>query len=80
MTGLFLFHLLLVLQEIISKDPDVSPYMTVLMVENYNVSYAEKMIPVYISRQVFFAVHFDFGDTVKRLFIVFVFQQFFQFI
>ena len=35
---------------------------------------------LYISRQVFFAVHFDFGDTVKRLFIVFVFQQFFQFI
>ena len=40
-----IIHLLLVLQEIISKDPDVSPYMTVLMVENYNVSYAEKMIP-----------------------------------
>lgn len=40
-----IIHLLLVLQEIINHDPDVSPYMTVLMVENYNVAYAEKMIP-----------------------------------
>ena len=40
-----IIHLLLVLQEIINNDPDVSPYMTVLMVENYNVSYAEKLIP-----------------------------------
>lgn len=40
-----IIHLLLVLQDIINNDPDVSPYMTVLMVENYNVAYAEKMIP-----------------------------------
>ena len=40
-----IIHLLLVLQEIVNHDPDVSPYMTVLMVENYNVSYAEKLIP-----------------------------------
>ncbi|MBD5507272.1 MAG: glycogen/starch/alpha-glucan phosphorylase [Lachnospiraceae bacterium] len=40
-----IIHLLLVLQEIINNNPDVSPYMTVLMVENYNVAYAEKMIP-----------------------------------
>ena len=40
-----IIHLLLVLQEIVNHDPDVSPYMTVLMVENYNVAYAEKMIP-----------------------------------
>ncbi len=40
-----IIHLLLVLQEIINNDPEVSPYMTVLMVENYNVAYAEKMIP-----------------------------------
>lgn len=40
-----IIHLILVLQEIINKDPDVIPYMTVLMVENYNVAYAEKMIP-----------------------------------
>ena len=40
-----IIHLLLCLQEIVKNDPDVSPYMTVLMVENYNVSYAEKLIP-----------------------------------
>ncbi len=40
-----IIHLLLVLQEIVNNDPDVSPYMQVLMVENYNVSYAEKIIP-----------------------------------
>ena len=40
-----IIHLLLVMQEIINKDPEVSPYMKLLMVENYNVSYAEKLIP-----------------------------------
>ncbi len=40
-----IIHLLLVLQEIVNHDPDVNPYMTVLMVENYNVSYAERLIP-----------------------------------
>ena len=40
-----IIHLILVLQEIINKDPEVSPYLKVLMVTNYNVSYAEKIIP-----------------------------------
>lgn len=40
-----IIHLLLVLQEIVNNDPDVNQYMTVLMVENYNVTYAEKLIP-----------------------------------
>ncbi len=40
-----IIHLILCLQELISKDPEVNPYMKVLMVENYNVTYAEKMIP-----------------------------------
>lgn len=40
-----IIHLILVLQEIVNNDPDVSPYMKVVMVENYNVSYAEKLIP-----------------------------------
>ena len=40
-----IIHLILCLQEIVNKDPDVSPYMKVVMVENYNVSYAEKLIP-----------------------------------
>ncbi|MCR5619622.1 MAG: glycogen/starch/alpha-glucan phosphorylase, partial [Lachnospiraceae bacterium] len=40
-----IIHLILCLQELINNDPDVSPYIKVVMVENYNVSYAEKMIP-----------------------------------
>lgn len=40
-----IIHLLLVLQNIINNDPEVSPYMKLVMVENYNVSYAEKLIP-----------------------------------
>ena len=40
-----IIHLLLVLQEIVNNDPDVAPFMKVVMVENYNVSYAEKLIP-----------------------------------
>ena len=40
-----IIHLLLVLQEIVAKDPEVSPYMKVVMVENYNVTYAERLIP-----------------------------------
>ncbi|MBQ8667080.1 MAG: glycogen/starch/alpha-glucan phosphorylase, partial [Lachnospiraceae bacterium] len=33
------------LQQIVNSDPNVSPYMKVVMVENYNVTYAEKLIP-----------------------------------
>ncbi len=40
-----IIHLLLVLSEIVNNDSEVSPYMKVVMVENYNVSYAEKLIP-----------------------------------
>ncbi|MCR5404556.1 MAG: glycogen/starch/alpha-glucan family phosphorylase [Butyrivibrio sp.] len=40
-----IIHLLLVLEEIINNDPDVNKYMKVVMVENYNVSYAERLIP-----------------------------------
>ena len=40
-----IIHLILVLQEIINNDPDVSPYLKVVMVTNYNVTYAEKLIP-----------------------------------
>ncbi len=40
-----IIHLLLTLSEIVNQDPEVSPYMKLVMVENYNVSYAEKLIP-----------------------------------
>ena len=40
-----IIHLILCLSEIINNDPEVSKYMKVVMVENYNVSYAERLIP-----------------------------------
>jgi len=40
-----IIHLILCLQELIAKDPEVSPYLNVVMVENYNVTLAEKLIP-----------------------------------
>ena len=40
-----IIHLLLTLETIIKNDPDVAPYMKLVMVENYNVSAAEKLIP-----------------------------------
>lgn len=40
-----IIHLLLVLQDIVNNDPEASKYMKIVMVENYNVSYAEKLIP-----------------------------------
>ena len=40
-----IIHLILCLEELVNNDPDVSPYMKVVMVENYNVTLAEKLIP-----------------------------------
>ncbi|MDE6726220.1 MAG: glycogen/starch/alpha-glucan phosphorylase, partial [Ruminiclostridium sp.] len=40
-----IIHLILCLSEIINNDPKVSPYLKVVMVENYNVTLAEKLIP-----------------------------------
>ena len=40
-----IIHLILCLQQLIANDPDVSPYLRVVMVENYNVTLAEKLIP-----------------------------------
>ncbi len=40
-----IIHLILCLQELVNHDPDVSPYLKVVMVENYNVTKAEKLIP-----------------------------------
>ena len=40
-----IIHLILCLQELIEKDPDVNKYMKIVMVENYNVTKAEKLIP-----------------------------------
>ena len=40
-----IIHLLLTLQDLIKDDPEVAPYMKLVMVEDYNVSAAEKLIP-----------------------------------
>ncbi len=40
-----IIHLILCLAQLINNDPDVSPYLKVVMVENYNVTLAEKLIP-----------------------------------
>ena len=40
-----IIHLIICLSEVIKNDPEVSPYLQVVMLENYNVTYAEKVIP-----------------------------------
>ena len=40
-----IIHLILCLQELIANDPEVAPYLKVVMVENYNVTLTEKLIP-----------------------------------
>lgn len=40
-----IIHLILCLQEVINNDPEVSPYLKVVMIENYNVTNAEHLIP-----------------------------------
>ena len=40
-----IIHLILCLQELIDTDPEVSPHLKVVMVENYNVTMAEHLIP-----------------------------------
>lgn len=48
-----IIHLILCLQELVNHDPDVSPYLKVVMIENYNVTQAEKLIPACdISQQI----------------------------
>lgn len=40
-----IIHIILCLQELVNKDPEVAPYLKVIMLENYNVTYAEHVIP-----------------------------------
>lgn len=40
-----IIHTILCLQEIINNDPEVNKYLKVIMVENYNVTKASKLIP-----------------------------------
>lgn len=40
-----IIHMILCLEQIIDNDPDVKPWLQVIMVNNYNVTLAEKLIP-----------------------------------
>ncbi|MDE6840566.1 MAG: glycogen/starch/alpha-glucan family phosphorylase, partial [Oscillospiraceae bacterium] len=40
-----IIHLILCLRQLIENDPQVRPWLRVVMVENYNVSWAERLIP-----------------------------------
>ncbi|PWM61293.1 MAG: maltose phosphorylase [Subdoligranulum variabile] len=40
-----IIHLILCLQALCERDPDVRPWLRVVMVENYNVTWAEALIP-----------------------------------
>ena len=40
-----IIHLILCMQELTTKDPEVAPYLKVVMIENYNVTKASKVIP-----------------------------------
>ena len=40
-----IIHFLLCMQELVEKDKEVSKYMKIVFIENYNVSKAEKLIP-----------------------------------
>lgn len=40
-----IIHLILTLSELIANDPEVSPHLQVVMVENYNVAHAQYLIP-----------------------------------
>ena len=40
-----IIHLILCLQQLIERDPQVRPWLRVAMVENYNVTWAEALIP-----------------------------------
>lgn len=40
-----IIHIILCLQDIINNDPEVSPYLKVVMIENYDVTYSEHLVP-----------------------------------
>ena len=40
-----IIHAILTLSEVVARDPEVSPYLRIVMIENYNITAAEKLIP-----------------------------------
>ena len=40
-----IIHLILCLQQVVNQDPQVAPWLQIAMIENYNITSAEKLIP-----------------------------------
>jgi len=63
-----IIHAILCMQEIVNKDPDVSKWLRIVMIENYNVTAAEKMIPACdISEQISLASKEASGTSNMKL-------------
>ena len=63
-----ILHLMLVLQEIVNGDPEVNPYLRMAVVTNYNVTYAERLIPAAeISEQISLASRESSGTGNMKL-------------
>ena len=63
-----ILHLLLVLQDVINGDPEVNPFLRMVVVTNFNVTYAERLIPAAeISEQVSLASRESSGTGNMKL-------------
>jgi len=63
-----ILHLMLVLQEVVNGDPEVNPFLRMAVVTNYNVTYAERLIPAAeISEQISLASRESSGTGNMKL-------------
>ena len=63
-----ILHLLLVLQEVVNGDPEVNPFLRMVVVTNFNVTYAERLVPAAeISEQISLASRESSGTGNMKL-------------